>query len=150
MDLFWYVKSLDCHQSDISNTGLLSSFIFYISRFLENQTGRQIYILILTDWGIENAWICSWLIYSMMQKYSLTQRHCHEKPAMRWAQMSDFLQVCVGSKWSLKVIQYHQCHFRSNHATSFTKTNPPIWAIWSSKGFRIHPHIDEKRGTLLL
>ena len=30
------------------------------------------------------------------------------------------------------------------------QSNPPIWATWRSKGFRIHHHIAEKRGTLLL
>ena len=58
-----------------------------------------------------------------------------------------FLGNLLCSKSSLKVIPYNQGRFMSNHATSYTKSNPHIWTTWRSKGFGIHPPIAEKRGT---
>ena len=51
------------------------------------------------------------------------------------------------SKSCLNLIPYAQGHFEGNHGTLCAKSNPPIWATWSSKGFRIHPSIAEKRGV---
>ena len=53
------------------------------------------------------------------------------------------------SKSSLKVIPYNQGNLWNNQTSLYTRSNPPIWATWRSKGFRIHPHLAEKMGTLL-
>ena len=61
-----------------------------------------------------------------------------------------FPEICLCSKSSPKVIQLNWGDFVDNHATPYTISNPPVWAIMRSKGFRIYPHLAEKRGTLLL
>ena len=61
-----------------------------------------------------------------------------------------FQDIFKCSKLSLKEIPYVRPHTSCNHATQYAKSNPPKWATWSSKGFRIHQHIAEKSGLLLL
>ena len=58
-----------------------------------------------------------------------------------------FQEIHYCSKSCLNLIPYAQGHFEGNHGTLCAKSNPPIWATWSSKGFRIHQHIAEIRGV---
>ena len=63
--------------------------------------------------------------------------------------LDHLVRNCLSWKSSLNVTHYNWGHFCCNHGMSYIITNLTIMAIWRSNGFRIHPHMAEKQGTLL-
>ena len=61
--------------------------------------------------------------------------------------MAVFQDIHSCSKLSLEETPYVIRLTYCNHKTFYKKSNPHIWATWSSKGFRIHQQIAEISGV---
>ena len=129
--------------------GLLSDLILNITDFREIRCPNRRHCF---DHEGDSEWVLSYCrlhpslgVFSHFCRgknwFSLTREH-HAPMGHRAGNL-----LC--SKSSLKVIPYNQGNLWNNQTSLYTRSNPPIWATWRSKGFRIHPHLAEKMGTLL-
>ena len=128
--------------------GITSRLEFEHNWFLLDTTPRLLSLL-WQLWTSKNLWAD--LFSFPMQKCGLkSKKFCWVRDGSNSDELcldGGYSRNLLCSKSSLKVIPYNQGQFESNQALSYIKSNLSIWTTRRPKGFRIHPHTAEKRGT---
>ena len=132
----------DCSQTDLGYMGLLSDLILNITDFRHKSSqSLQQKSSDLRLWNRQR-------MDADGNNLPLIHYLPHDQSSVGGLDIG-FPGNLLCSKSSLKVIPYNQGNLWNNQTSLYTRSNPPIWATWRSKGFRIHPHLAEKMGTLL-